>query len=65
MGVSRQSEVGSSVAFLTEWKDWDGRVQTLTEGSGSSGCVSLCLCSQHNCGLLQQDQSELSFPRVP
>lgn len=47
MGVSRQCEVGIGVAFLPEWKDWDGRVQTLTEGSGGSGCVSLCLCSQH------------------
>lgn len=56
MGVFRQSEMGSTVAFLTEWRDWDGRVQTLTEGPGSSGCVSLCLCSQHNCVLFQQDQ---------
>lgn len=40
-GVSRQCEMGISVALLSVWEDWHGSVQTLTEGLGDLGCVSL------------------------
>lgn len=64
-GDTRQYEVGIDVVLLSVWEDWDGSVQTLMEGSGDPGCVSLCLCSQYNCSLSQQDPSELRFPWVP
>lgn len=40
-GVSRQCEMGISVALLSVWEDWHGSVQTLTEELGDLGCVSL------------------------
>lgn len=45
-GVSRQCEMGISVALLSVWEDWHGSVQTLTEELGDLGCFSRISQSQ-------------------